>query len=42
MPSIGHNVLEFFCVPMHIEFSTDLYKRFQVASVHDTIVEYQI
>ena len=33
--SIGRNVLEFFCVP-------DLQEKFQVASIYDTNVEYQI
>ena len=39
---LGRNVLEFFCVPLYTEFLSDLYKKFQVASVHDTNVEYQI
>ena len=42
IPSIGRNVLEFFCVSLYTEFLSDLYKKFQVASVHDTNVEYQI
>ena len=36
------NVLEFFCVPLNTEFLSDLYKRFQLASVYDANVEYQI
>ena len=42
IPSIGFNVLEFFSVPLYKEFLSDLYKKFQVASVCDTNVEYQI
>ena len=42
IPSKSLNVLEFFCVPLYTEFLTDLYKKFQVASVHDTNVDYQI
>ena len=42
IPSIGLNILEFFCVPLYTEFFSDLYKKFQVASVHDTNVEYRI
>ena len=38
--SIGLSVLEFFCVPLYTEFLSDLYKNFQVASVHDTTVEF--
>ena len=36
IPSIGRNVLELFCVPLHTEFSSDLYKKFQAASIYDT------
>ena len=39
---MGRNVLEFFCVPLYAEFLSDLYEKFQVASVYDTNVEYQI
>ena len=39
---IDRNVLEFFCVPLYTEFLSDLHKKFQVASVHDTNVECQI
>ena len=39
---MGLNVLQFSYVPLHTEFLSDLYKKFQVASVYDTIVEYQI
>ena len=42
IPFIGLNVLEFFCVLLYIEFLFDLYKKFQVASIYDTDVEYQI
>ena len=40
IPTIGLNVLEFFCVSLCTEFLPDLYKRFRVASIHDTNVEY--
>ena len=40
--SMGLNVLEFFCVSLYTEFLSDLYIKFQVASIHDTNVEYQI
>ena len=39
---IGLNVLEFFCVQLYTEFLSDLHEKFQVASVYDTNVEYQI
>ena len=42
IPSIGINVLEFFCVPLYIELLFDLYEKFQILSVYDTNVEYQI
>ena len=42
IPSISHNVLQFFCVPLYTELLTDLYEKFQVASVYDTNVESQI
>ena len=42
IPSIDHNVLEFFCVPLYADYSSDLHKKFQVASVYDTNIEYQI
>ena len=40
--SIGLNVLEFFCVTLYTESLSNLYEKFQVASVYDTNVEYQI
>ena len=40
--SIDANVLEFFCVSLHTEFLSDLYKKFQVISMYDENVEYQI
>ena len=40
--SIRLSVLEFFCVPLYTEFLSDLYEKFQVASVYDTNVKYQI
>ena len=43
IPSIGRNVLEFFCAYLYTQFLSDLYKKkFQVASTYDTNVEYQI
>ena len=42
IPSIGLNVLELFCVPPNSEFLSDLHKKFQIASMYDTNVEYQI
>ena len=39
---IGRNILEFFCVPLYTNYWSNLYKKFQVASTHDTNVEYQI
>ena len=42
IPTIGFNALEFFFVSLHTEFLSHLYKMFQVASVYDTNVEYQI
>ena len=40
--SIGLNVLEFLCVPLYTEFLSDLSEKFQVASVYNTNVEFQI
>ena len=40
--SIGLNVLEFSCVLLYPEFLSDHYRKFQVATVYDTNVEYQI
>ena len=34
-PSIGRNVLKFFCVLLYAEFLCNLYKKFQVASTYD-------
>ena len=28
IPCIGHNALELFCVPLYIEFSSDLHEKF--------------
>ena len=44
IPSTCRIVLEFFCVPLYIEFLSDLYKKkkSQVASTYDTNVECQI
>ena len=39
--SIGLNVLEFFCAQLSPEFLSDLYEKFQVASLYDINVEYQ-
>ena len=39
IPTIGHNVFEFFCVCLYTEFLSDLYKKFQVASTYDTNAE---
>ena len=38
----GHNVLEYFCVPLFTEFLSNQYEKFQVVSIYDTNVEYQI
>ena len=32
IPSIGRNVLEIFCVSLHAEFLSNVYKKYQVAS----------
>ena len=42
IPSIGLNLLEFFCVLLYTEFLSDLHKKFQIASLQDRNVEYQI
>ena len=42
IPSIGRNVLEFFCVRMQTEFLADFHEKYQVASTYYTNVEYQI
>ena len=42
VPSIGLNVLKFFSVPIYTEFLFDLYKKFQVASINNANVKYQI
>ena len=42
IPSIGHNVLEFFCAPLHTDYFSDLHKIFLVTSTSDIILEYQI
>ena len=42
IPSVGRNVIEFFCVPLYAEFLSDLYKKFQVAAIYDRNVEYEI
>ena len=39
---VGRDVLEFFCVALYTEVLFDLYEKFQVASVYDRNVEYQI
>ena len=39
--SINRNVLEFFCSLLNTEFFSELQEKFQVASTHDTKVEYQ-
>ena len=35
-------MLEFFCVPLYIEFLSDLHEKFQVASIYDTNIECKI
>ena len=40
--SIGHNVLEFFYVSLYAEFFSQTHKKFQVTSMYDKNVEYQI
>ena len=39
-----HHVLEFFCVPKYTksDILSDLHKKFQITSVFDTNVEYEI
>ena len=39
IPSLGYNVLEFFCVLLHTEFLSNIYKEFHVAFSN---VEYPI
>ena len=39
IPSMGRNVLEFFCVPLYTDYLSHLHKKFQAASIHDTNVE---
>ena len=39
---IGWNVLEFFCIPLYTAYLSDLHKKFQISSTHDTKVEYKI
>ena len=40
IPSISLNLLELFCIPLYTDFSSDLYKKFQVTFIYDTNVEY--
>ena len=40
--SICPKLLELFYVPLYTEFLSNLYKNFQIASIYDTNVEYQI
>ena len=42
MPSIDHDALEFFRVPLYMVYLFDLHKKIQVASTYETNVEYQI
>ena len=42
IPLVGRNVLEFVCVPLYIDYLSDLHIRFQVASTDDINVEDQI
>ena len=39
IPSIGRNVLEFFCVPLSTNCVSDFHKKFQVTSTYDTNVD---
>ena len=39
---LHYNVLQFFCVPLKTDCLSDLHKKFQVASIYDTNVKYQI
>ena len=41
IPSIGCNLLEFFCMHLHTDYLSDLYKKLLVASTDDTHVEYK-
>ena len=38
----GSNVFEFFCVPLYIDYCSDLYKKRQVASTYDTHVDNKV
>ena len=40
--SIGRKALELFCVLLCTEYLFGFHKQFQVASIYDTNVEYQI
>ena len=42
IPFIGLNLLEYFCVSLCTEFSSDFLKKFRVTSIYDTNVKYQI
>ena len=39
-PSIGRNVLEFFCMPLFTDCLFEIHEKFQVASRYDTNVEF--
>ena len=39
IPSINHNVLEFFCMPLYTDFP-DFYKNLEVACICDTNLEF--
>ena len=40
--SLGRDVLELFCIHLYTEYLSDLFKKFQIASIFDTNVECQI
>ena len=37
---LGHNVFEFFYMPLHVNFLFGLHKKFQTASTYITVIEY--
>ena len=40
IPFTGHNVLEFFRMPLHTYYLSDLHKKFQMAFTYITNIEY--
>ena len=37
---MNNNVLEFFSVPLYVDYLPDFHKKLQIASTYDTHVEY--